>query len=88
MDHLTAVHPPERAAPAPARRHYCATAQPPAVMEHCAVCGTEIEAGEPTETDYREETFAPETVEYEGEEYYLCCGDHREAFESEPESYT
>ena len=56
-------------------------------MAECPVCGGDAEHNRPEETDYREESYVPERVEYEGETYEFCCEGHREAFEENPEEY-
>ncbi|WP_132058096.1 YHS domain-containing protein [Halorussus amylolyticus] len=56
-------------------------------MPECPVCGMDVDATSPEETDYREESYAPATVEYEGELYAFCGEEHRAAFEENPEQY-
>ena len=56
-------------------------------MAQCPVCGSDVDAGSPEETDYREESFARAQVEYEGETYTFCCEEHRETFEENPEKH-
>jgi YHS domain-containing protein len=56
-------------------------------MAQCPVCGSDIEQGNPTETDYREEAFGGTQVEHEGETYVFCCEEHRDAFEENPDEY-
>ena len=56
-------------------------------MEICAVCNTEVETGEPYETDYLDEERQAPTATRDGMTYYFCCEDHRETFEEDPEEY-
>lgn len=56
-------------------------------MEVCAVCNTEVETGEPYETDYLDEDFRTLKATHDGATYYFCSEDHREAFEEEPDRY-
>lgn len=56
-------------------------------MEICPVCNTEVESGEPYETDYLDEERQAPTVTHEGVTYYLCGEEHREAFEEDPDGY-
>jgi len=56
-------------------------------MVQCAVCGADVEAANPEETDYRDEEFAVAQVEYEGETYAFCSEEHRREFEENPEEY-
>ncbi|MFC4551027.1 MULTISPECIES: YHS domain-containing protein [Halorussus] len=56
-------------------------------MAECPVCGMDVETTSPEETDYRDESFSPAQVEYEGETYEFCGEEHREAFEADPDEY-
>jgi hypothetical protein len=57
-------------------------------MTICTTCGDDIEESEPTpEEGYGEESYAPAQTEYEGDLYWFCCSEHREAFEEDPEQY-
>lgn len=47
----------------------------------------DVDETAPEETDYREGSFAPATIEYEGETYAFCSEEHREAFEDDPGAY-
>ena len=56
-------------------------------MEICPVCNTEVETGEPYETDYLDEEKQAPTVSRDGVTYYFCDEDHRETFEADPDEY-
>jgi len=56
-------------------------------MATCPVCGTDVDETAPEETDYREESYAPATLEYGGETYAFCSESHRETFAENPEEY-
>ncbi|WP_135806155.1 YHS domain-containing protein [Halorussus marinus] len=56
-------------------------------MPTCPVCGMDVDVTAPEETDYREESYAPATAEYDGESYAFCSEAHREAFAENPEEY-
>ena len=56
-------------------------------MATCPVCGRDIEAQNPSETDYADREFAPAQAEYEGESYRFCSEDCKQRFESDPDEY-
>jgi YHS domain-containing protein len=56
-------------------------------MVQCAVCGADVEAASPEESDYRDEEFAVAQVEYEDETYAFCSEEHRREFEDNPGEY-
>lgn len=47
----------------------------------------EVDETDPTETDYRDEAYAPAQTEYRGETYYFCSTEHEEEFTDDPEQY-
>ena len=56
-------------------------------METCPICGGDLEAQNPTETDYEDEAFAPAEAEHEGETYHFCSDDCRRRFEDSPDEF-
>ncbi|WP_458206994.1 YHS domain-containing protein [Haladaptatus sp. NG-SE-30] len=56
-------------------------------MATCIVCGSDLDAESPNETDYQDTEFAPATADYGGETYYFCSSEHEAEFESNPEQY-
>lgn len=56
-------------------------------MATCPVCDRDVEAQNPSETDYGNSEFAPAQVEYEGETYRFCSEDCKQRFESDPGEY-
>jgi YHS domain-containing protein len=56
-------------------------------MATCPVCDRDVEAQNPSETDYGDREFAPAQAEYEGETYGFCSEDCKRRFESDPSEY-
>ena len=56
-------------------------------METCPVCGRDVEARNPAETDYEDETSAPAEAEHDGETHHLCSGDCKRRFEDSPNGF-
>ena len=56
-------------------------------MATCPVCDRDVEAQNPSETDYGDQEFAPAQAEYEGESYRFCSEDCKQRFESDPDEY-
>lgn len=56
-------------------------------MATCPVCDRDVEAQNPSETDYGDREFAPAQAEYDGETYRFCSEDCKQRFESDPGEY-
>ena len=56
-------------------------------MATCPVRDRDIEAQNPSETDYGDREFAPAQAEYAGETYGFCSENCKRRFESDPSEY-
>jgi YHS domain-containing protein len=57
-------------------------------MTTCTVCGTEIEEQTPSaDAGYGSESYPEAQTEYQGDLYYFCCSEHRDAFEADPDQF-
>lgn len=57
-------------------------------MTTCTVCGTDIEAEQPSpDAGYGGESYPEAQTEYQGTLYYFCCTGHKREFEANPEQF-